>query len=87
MVADLDDLLNTYRDPRRDPWTAGLLPRLQAIAAERGGLARLAETVGMSERRLRDVLNGLSRPRAAARIAMEAFVTALPTLDGKTRTI
>jgi len=67
LITHPDELLNTYRDPRRDPWTGNVLPRLRAMAAKPGGMTGLANTVGMSERRLRDVLKGRSRPRENAR--------------------
>jgi len=74
LVADLDELLNTYSDLRRDPWTTQVLPRLRVIAAEQGGLVGLADTVQMSERRLRDVLNGRSRPRQRVKAALQLII-------------
>jgi len=61
--------------PRREPWTISVLPKLRALVAQPGGLARLADITGMSPRRLWDVLSERSRPRQAARIALADAVT------------
>jgi hypothetical protein len=66
LVANLDELLTTYTDPRRDLWAVDVLPRLCAIEAEAGGRARLMAASGLSERALRDVLKGRSRPHHQA---------------------
>lgn len=70
LVATLDEVLTTYADRRRDPWIVKVLPRLREIAAEVGGRDRLMEVSGLSERALRDVLTGRSRPRESARTAL-----------------
>lgn len=75
LITDLDEIQSTYADPRREPWTTHILPRLRAMAAEPGGIEHLAEIAGMSPRRLRDVLAGRSRPRHAARAALADAVT------------
>jgi hypothetical protein len=70
---DPDEVYTAYADPRRDPWRALVLPVLREMPSK-----QLASAVGMSERRLRDVLTGRARPppnteaavtRAAAQFA------------------
>jgi hypothetical protein len=59
---------------------AEVLPRLRAIAGEPGGLVRLANVVGMSERRLRDVLKARSTPRpGVAQVLSTLAKTASPS--------
>jgi hypothetical protein len=52
-----DEVYTAYADPRRDLWRALVLPVLREMPSR-----DLAEAVGVSERRLRDVLNGRARP-------------------------
>ncbi|MGI8546581.1 MAG: hypothetical protein ACR2M1_04485 [Gemmatimonadaceae bacterium] len=74
LVAGLDELQSVYHDPRREPWTTAVLPRLRALAAQPGGRAAMMEASGLQPRALRDVLSGRSRPRHAARVALAALV-------------
>jgi len=78
LVAGLDDLLDIHHVPRRDPWTVVVVPRLHALAGMPGGLVQLANVVGMTPRRCRDVLAGRSRPRSAARAALATVARTLP---------
>lgn len=82
-MTDLDDLVSVYADPRREPWTANVLPRLRALAVEPSGVVMLAEASGLKPRAMRDVLAGRSRPRAAAGAALAALVAALPQPSGR----
>ncbi len=83
LVADLRELLGTYADPRREPWTVDVLPKLRAVAAAPGGMAALAETSGLTPRTLRDIVAGRSRPRTAARTALVALVAEVPSPGGR----
>ncbi len=78
LVADLDELLSTYADPRQEPWTADVLPGLRALAAEPGGPARLAQRAGLSVRTVQRALAGDARSRQAARAALTGFADASP---------
>src|SRR5262249_30495114 len=62
---DPDEVYTAYADPRRDPWRALVLPVLRRIPSP-----ELAASVGMSERRLRDVLTGRARPHPDTRMAL-----------------
>jgi hypothetical protein len=73
LVADLGDLLSTYADPRRDPWTIEYLPRLRTLAREAGGMSMLGEVSGLSQRALRDVLAGRSQPREQSKRRLVAL--------------
>ncbi len=81
IVTDLDDLVSIYADPRREPWSVDMLPKLRAVAVKSGGMGILAEVSGLKARALRDVLAGRSRPRENARLALAALVRqeALPS--------
>lgn len=76
LISELDDLLSTYADPRREPWTAEVLPRLRALAAEPGGAARLAEQAGVSIRTVQRAIAGDARPRQGARTALARLADA-----------
>ncbi|MDP9366000.1 MAG: hypothetical protein M3Q10_17570 [Chloroflexota bacterium] len=78
MITEPDELTNVYADPRRAPWAEDALPRLRALAAEPGGLARLVGASGLKGRALRDVLAGRSTPRADARAALAALLDRTP---------
>jgi hypothetical protein len=67
LVFDLDELINTYPDCRRDPWTIEVLPRLPAIAIEPGGRALLMEESRLSKRAMRELSAERSRPRDQAK--------------------
>jgi DNA polymerase III epsilon subunit-like protein len=55
---DPDIVFTIYADPKRDEWTAVILPQLR-----QQNLAALARTCGVSERQLRMLAHGRSRPR------------------------
>lgn len=74
LVAALDELQSVYRDPRREPWTTAVLPRLRALAAQPQGRTAMMGASGLQPRALRDVLTGRSRPRHAARIVLAALM-------------
>jgi len=59
-VGDLDERITTYDD--HDEWHRLVLPRLRVIGAN-----GVADAVGMSERRVRDVLAGRALPHARHR--------------------
>ena len=56
-VDDLDERITTYDD--HDEWYRIVLPRLRQI-----GIKRAAGALGVSERRMRDVLMGRAFPHA-----------------------
>lgn len=100
LVAGLDEVQSVFTDPRREPWTTHVLPRLRTLAAEPGGIGNLQEVTGLTSRALRDVLAGRSRPRTAARLALAELMkeaphaptrrcagcgTAIETLDSRQR--
>ena len=64
---DLDLRMTTYDD--HDEWHRVHLPRLNKIGAK-----RLAKSLGMSERRVRDVLAARSLPHERHRAAYREFV-------------
>ncbi len=64
-IDELDERLTVYHD--NDGWRRFTLPKLQAM-----GSREVAETVGISERRARDVLKGRAMPHPRLRAAMEA---------------
>lgn len=78
LVAGLDELQSVFTDPRREPWTTHVLPRLRTLAAEPGGIGNLQKVTGLKSRALRDVLAGRSRPRTAARLALAELVKEAP---------
>jgi hypothetical protein len=64
---DSDQWLTTYED--RDGWYRIHLPQIRKI-----GLRQVALKTGMSERRTRDVLQGLSFPRLSHRAALLSLI-------------
>ncbi|MBA3274583.1 MAG: hypothetical protein H0T72_02220, partial [Chloroflexia bacterium] len=81
LVAGLGDVLGIHRDPRRDPWSVVVMPRLAGLASAPGGLADLADVAGMTPRRMRDALAGRSVPRTAARLALATVARQSPDLE------
>jgi hypothetical protein len=65
-IDELDERLVVYHDD--DGWRRITLPKLQAMGAR-----KVAEAVGISERRARDILKGRAIPHPAHRKAMEAL--------------
>jgi len=63
-IDELDERLTVYHD--EDGWRRFTLPKLKAI-----GSRKVAEAVGMSERRARDVLKGRAMPHPKHRAEME----------------
>ena len=63
-IDELDERLTVYHD--EDGWRRFTLPKLKAI-----GSRKVAEAVGMSERRARDVLKGRAMPHPKHRADME----------------
>lgn len=78
LVAGLDEVQSVFTDPRREPWTTHVLPRLRTLAAEPGGIDNLKAASRLKSRALRDVLAGRSRPRTAARLALAELVKEAP---------
>ncbi len=83
LVTDLDDLVSVYADPRREPWTMEVLPKLRALAADLGAIAMMAERSGLKPRALRDVIAGRSRPRVRARELLTKLVATRHPHDGR----
>jgi hypothetical protein len=65
-IDELDERLTIYDD--NDGWRRFTLPKLQAM-----GSRKVAEAVGISERRARDVLKGRAMPHAKHRLQLEEF--------------
>jgi hypothetical protein len=65
-IDELDERLTVYHDD--DGWRRFTLPKLQAM-----GSRRVAEAVGISERRARDVLKGRAMPHPKHRLQLEGF--------------
>jgi len=65
-IDDLDLRLTIYED--HDEWRRLVLPRLRRI-----GVADSASAVGMSERRMRDILMGKAMPHPRHRMILEAL--------------
>ena len=65
-IGELDERLTVYHD--NNGWRRFTLPRLQAM-----GSKRVAEAVGISERRARDVLERRAMPDAKHRLQLEEF--------------
>jgi hypothetical protein len=63
------DLLLIYDDPANDPWIQHELPRLRLIP-----VASVAAATGLSERRLRDLYSGISRPHLKTRLLIQALL-------------
>lgn len=63
-IDELDERLTVYHD--NDGWRRIALPKLRAM-----GTREVAEAVGISERRARDILQGRTMPRRTHRVAME----------------
>ena len=63
------DLLLDYRDPSVDTWGTDDLPRLKQIP-----LKEMAAVAGISERRLRDLYSGISKPRLRTRLQIQALL-------------
>jgi hypothetical protein len=83
LVADLGENLDTFADPRRDPWTAEVVSTLWPLAAEPGGRLPRIEASGLSDGALWDVLAGRSRPRSAAGVALGALAAEHWMCDGR----
>jgi hypothetical protein len=66
-VDELDERLTVYHDD--DGWRRITLPRLQAM-----GSRKVAEAVGISERRARDNLKGRATPHHQRRMQLEDLV-------------
>ena len=63
-IDELDERLTVYHD--NDGWRRRTLPKLQAM-----GSKKVAEAVGMSERRARDILKGRAMPHPRHHLAMK----------------
>ncbi len=68
---DADQWLTTYED--HDEWYRVVLPKLREM-----GIKAVAENVGMSERRVRDVLTGRALPHLGRRGALTQLPAQLP---------
>jgi len=82
LVAGLDEVQSVFADPRREPWTTHVLPRLRTLAAVPDGMDHLKTVSGLTSRALRDVLAGRSRPRKTVRLTLAEMVkesTSIPT--------
>ena len=66
-IDELDERLTVYHD--NDGWRRFTLPKLQAM-----GSRKVAEAVGISERRARDILKGRAMPHARRRLQLEEFI-------------
>jgi len=73
IVAGIDELMNIFHDPRREPWAASVLPKLRAIATTPEGRKTLGAACGLSSRTLRNILSGRSRSRASVRAALTSL--------------
>ncbi len=58
MVKNVDEVRNTYDDPKLDPWFTDFVPFLRCVPAE-----RLAKVLGVSPRTIKAYRNSPSRPR------------------------
>ena len=67
LVADLEELVNEYRDPRDDGWEAVVRPRLASIAKDPGGTKALAGMARIRTQTLRTIVAERGAPRRAAR--------------------
>lgn len=65
-VDELDERLTVYHD--NDGWMRIALPKLRAM-----GSKKVAEAVGISERRARDILKWRAMPHPGHRTALEDF--------------
>ncbi len=74
LVAALDELQSVHHDPRREPWTVSVLPKLRTLAAKPQDRNAITDATGLQTRALRDVLSDRSRPRPTARMALAALV-------------
>ena len=63
-IDELDERLTVYHDD--DGWRRITLPRLREM-----GSRKVAEAVGISERRARDILKGRAMPHPGHRVALE----------------
>lgn len=70
-IDDLDLRLTIYED--HDEWRRLVLPKLRRI-----GVAESARAVGMSDRRMRDVLKGRVMPHPRHQMILEALVADSP---------
>ena len=66
-IDELDERLTVYQD--NDGWKRFTLPKLQAM-----GSRKVAEAVGISERRARDILKGRAMPHPAHRTRLENLI-------------
>jgi hypothetical protein len=67
-IDELDERLTVYHDD--DGWRRITLPKLQQLGAR-----KVAEAVGISERRARDILKGRAMPHPRRRAEMEHLAT------------
>jgi hypothetical protein len=65
-IDDLDLRLTIYED--HDEWRRIVLPKLRRI-----GVAESAKAVGMSERRMRDILKGRAMPHRRHRVILKGL--------------
>jgi hypothetical protein len=73
---DPDEVYTAYADPRRDPWRAQVLPVLRQMPSK-----ELAAAVGMSGRRLRDVLSERARPHPDTQAALARFAVEFARME------
>lgn len=78
LVAGLDELQSVFTDPRREPWTTHVLPRLREMATEPEGRDTLRRASNPQSSALHEMLTGRSRPRETVRMALVGLVHDTP---------
>lgn len=67
---DPEVIYTEYHDPKRDPWTAGVLPLVR-----QADLQTLSATTGISTRQLRNLAQGRARPHPRNRATLERILS------------
>ncbi len=83
IIRNPDEVQYVLTPPDRDRWYVYIVPRLRTIAAEPGGMERLAKIAGMTPRRFRVVVAGKGKPRRAARLALIQLVESGESVEPK----
>lgn len=78
LASVIDELQTVFADPRREPWTTAVLPKLRMLAGQPRGRKMMMEASGLKPRALRDMLAGRNCSRPATRAALAALVQCPP---------
>ena len=79
LVATLGEVMDVFADPRRATWERTILPRLESLVREPGGVETIAAKAGVSSRYLRDLTTGKRRGRSGVRARLAVVAGKMET--------